>query len=67
MGGLVRAVDGTVAEPEVPGFGFVAAFAFEEVDGPIGVLVGGVSFEDFGFSDLVVDGLVVVVVLAGFG
>ena len=67
LGGLIGAVDGAVAEPEIPGFRFVAAFTFQEIDGPIGVLVGGVAFEDFGFAALVGDGLVVVVVLAGFG
>lgn len=45
----------------------IDVFGGFEVDGPVGVLVGGVALEDFGFAVLVSDVLVVVVVLAGFG
>ena len=67
LGGCVGAVNGTVAKPEIPGFGGVAAVAADEIGSPIGVLIGRVTLQDFGLAAVIGDGLVVVVMRAGFG
>src|SRR5262249_982857 len=41
-----RSVAGPVAQPQEPGFGLVARLAANEIDCPVGVVVGSVAFDE---------------------
>ena len=66
VGGSEGAVDGTIAEPEIPRLVGVSVLAVDVIECPVGVVVGGVAFDELGLATVGLDHLIVVVVAGVF-
>ena len=72
VGGREGAVDRPVAQPQIPGLLGIPGpagdrLALDEADRPVGVLIRRVSFEIFGLTAMIRNGLIVVVMTRRIG
>ena len=62
-----RTMNGAVAKPQVPRFLLITTFTVDELNRPVGVLVGCIALDTFWFPAIFDDDLIVIVIRRIFG